>query len=459
MNRSLSLCLGTVVLVLLGTALVSADGDSRPNVLLIVVDNVGYGDLGCYGNTSNRTPNIDTLAAQGTRLAQFYCGSPTCTASRGALLTGRHPLRNGLNWQLKPEEQLGIGLPLDERIIPAYLKPLGYATGAFGKWNIGFGPGGRPTERGFDEFLGHASGNIDYYHHLYNGRLDTYRGTENVRLEGYSTDLFADAAIDFIRRHAEQPWFVYLPFNAAHLPNQRNTPPGETTQWQVPAKYLQAYGWPADEPDPRRRYAAVLTALDDAIGRVLTSVDALGQRQRTLVFLMSDNGGGYNERTGGDVASNGPLRGGITQCYEGGIRVPALACWPGKIPAGAVNAARLWAMDLLPTFVAAAGGLPVDDRVLDGIDMLPVLADAPGPERDLGWQFRDYSALRHDDWKLLRSKPDAAWELYDLAHDVGEQHNLANDRPDVVGDLVQRFEHWQAATARNSEHRSGPKSR
>ena len=215
----------------------AAADSARPNILFIVIDNVGYGDLGCYGNRVIRTPNIDRLAGEGVRLTQFYVGSPSCTPSRGALLTGRHPVRNGLNWQLKPEEQLGIGLPHDERIIPGYLKPLGYATAAFGKWNIGFGPGGRPTERGFDEFFGHASGNIDYYAHDYNGRLDTYRGTENVRVEGYSTDLFADGACNFIRAHAKEPWFVYLPFNAAHEPNDRNTPPGEKTEWQVPGKY------------------------------------------------------------------------------------------------------------------------------------------------------------------------------------------------------------------------------
>jgi arylsulfatase A-like enzyme len=425
-----------------------ASAADPPNILLIVIDNVGYGDLGCYGNTTIRTANMDRLAAEGARLTQFYIGSPSCTPSRGALLTGRHPVRNGLNWQLKPEEQLGIGLPLGEKIIPAYLKPLGYATGAFGKWNIGFGPGGRPTERGFDQFFGHASGNIDYYHHLYNGRLDTYRGTENVRVEGYSTDLFAGAACDFIRANARQPWFVYLPFNAAHVPNPRNTPPGEETDWQAPDKYLRQYGWAGDDPDPRHRYAAVMTALDDAIGRVLTVVDELQLRERTLVFLMSDNGAGHDERTGGHVASNGPLRGGITMCYEGGIRVPAIARWPGEIAPGSLCAEPLWSMDLLPTFVAAAGGTPPADRVLDGIDIGPLLAGQPAPRRDFFWQFRGYSAVRSANWKLVRSTAKGQWELYDLERDVGEQHDLAEGQPEVAKDLAKRFEIWLAATER-----------
>ncbi|MBI3462860.1 MAG: sulfatase-like hydrolase/transferase [Planctomycetes bacterium] len=417
-----------------------AAADPPPNILLIVIDNVGYGDLGCYGNSAIRTPNMDRLAADGVRLTQFYIGSPSCTPSRGSILTGRHPVHNGLNWQLKPDEQLGIGLPLDEKIIPAYLKPLGYATGAFGKWNIGFGPGGRPTERGFDQFFGHASGNIDYYHHLYNGRLDTYRGTENVRVEGYSTDLFADAARDFIRDHAQQPWFVYLPFNAAHVPNPRNTPPGEKTDWQVPDKYMLQYGWAPDDPDPKRRYAAVMTAMDDAIGRVLATVDELRLRERTLVFLMSDNGAGFDERTGGHVASNGPLRGGITMCYEGGIRVPAMARWPGKVPPGSVSNELLWSMDLLPTFITAAGGKPAGDRVWDGIDVGPVLRGGPAPQRDFFWQFRGFSAVRSGNWKLVRSTPEGEWELYDLGKDVGEQRDLARMRPEVVEDLAERFE-------------------
>jgi arylsulfatase A-like enzyme len=424
----------------------AAAATERPNILFIVIDNVGYGDLGCYGNKTNRTPAMDRLAADGVRLTQFYCGCPSCTPSRGTLLTGRHSERTGLNWQLLPEQQLGVGLPLDERIIPADLKPLGYGTGAFGKWNIGFGPGGRPTERGFDAFFGHASGNIDYYHHLYNQRLDTYRGTENVRVEGYSTDLFADAAIEFMKSHAKEPWFVYLPFNAAHVPNKRNTPPGENTEWQVPAKYLEAYGWSADDPDNNHRYAAVLTALDDAIGRVLAEVDRQGAHENTFVFLMSDNGAHNDEK--GPEGNNGGLRGGITTCYEGGIRVPAAARWPGRIPPGSVCKQITWAMDLLPTFVVAAGGSTPTDRVLDGVDIGPALAGGKAPSRDLYWKFRGTAAVRTRDWKLVRAKENGPWELYDLANDVGEKNDLSAQHPKLAEDLAARFDAWLASTTR-----------
>ena len=338
--------------------------DAKPNVLLILVDNVGYGDLGCYGNRQVKTPSIDRLASQGVRCSDFYIGAPSCSPSRGALLTGRHPERNGLNYQLRPQENLGgVGLPLAEKTLPQYLKPLGYATAAFGKWNIGFAPGARPTERGFDEFLGHASGNINYYTHVYHGQNDLRRGTEPVDLSGkYSTDLFADAAIDFVRRHRQRPWCVYLPFNAVHFLSSINMSPGETPQWQAPAKYLALYGFKADEPDEQKRFRAVLSALDDAIGRVVTAVDELALGDRTIVIFLSDNGAFMLPGRGKEVQSNAPLRDGGVTLYEGGTRVPAIIRWPGRIPPGTVCRAMLSSLDVLPMVLAAAGQTPPADR-------------------------------------------------------------------------------------------------
>ncbi|MCC6536663.1 MAG: sulfatase-like hydrolase/transferase, partial [Bryobacterales bacterium] len=314
-----------------------AEPADRPNILLMYVDNVGYGDLGCFGNTDVLTPRIDQLAREGARCTDFQVVTTSCTPSRGALLTGRYPLRNGLAHQLASTENwTGVGLPHRERILPEYLREVGYATACFGKWNIGFAPGSRPTERGFDEFLGFRSGNISYYEHLYNGQPDLFRGTEPYQVEGYSTDLFADAAIDFIRRHVSRPWLVYLPFNAAHFNSAGNMPPGAKPVWQVPAKYLERHGWSANEPDERRRYRAVLTALDDAIGRVLDQLESLRLRERTIVMLISDNGAFMLPGRGLEVASNAPLRGGGTTCYEGGTRVPAIVRWPARIKPGTV---------------------------------------------------------------------------------------------------------------------------
>ncbi len=416
----------------------------RPNILLIYVDNVGYGDLGCYGNREVLTPRLDRLAREGARGTDFYVVTTSCTPSRGALLTGRYPLRNGLVHQLASTENwTGVGLPHRERLLPQYLRAAGYATGCFGKWNLGFAPGSRPTERGFDEFLGFRSGNIGYYEHLYNHEYDLFRGTSPHRMEGYSTDLFAAATIDFIRRHAERPWFAYLAFNAAHFVNAGNVGPGRAPIWPAPAAVFARYGWSPDEPDEKRRYRAVLTALDDAVGRVLDQLDALRLRERTLVIFISDNGAFMLKGRGLEVASNAPLRSGGTTCYEGGTRVPAIFRWPGRIPAGSEVRAMLSHLDVLPLCLAVSGAPALPGRVLDGRDPRPaLLAGGPSPHERLFFAYDQGAALREGSLKLVRPSPRAAWELYDLAVDPGETRNLAAERPADAARLAAAFAAW-----------------
>lgn len=419
---------------------------SRPNILLLYVDNVGYGDLGCYGNTEVRTPRIDQLAREGARCTDFYVVTSSCTPSRGAVLTGRYPWRNGLRHQLAGTENwTGIGLPQRERIIPQYLQEAGYATACFGKWNIGFAPGSRPTERGFDEFLGFRSGNISYDQHLYNEEYDMFRGTERHRIEGYSTDLFADAAIDFIRRQAGRPWFVYLPFNAAHFVSSQNMPPGEKPHWQVPAKYLERYGWSASEPDEKRRYRAVLTALDDAIGRVLDTVDDLKLRERTLVMLISDNGAFMLPGRGLEVASNAPLRDGGTTCYEGGVRVPAIFRWPGRITPRTEVREMLSHLDVLPLCLEVSGAPALPGRVVDGRNPLPTLSGAAkSPHQRLAFAYHNGTGLREGSLKIVRPAEAKPWELYDLSTDPAESRNLAAEHATEVARLAQVFQAWLA---------------
>lgn len=434
----------------------SAGAPARPNLLLLYLDNVGYGDLGCYGNRSNLTPEIDRLAAEGVRCTDFYVAASSCTPSRGALLTGRHPARNGLRHQLVSTENWhGVGLPQRERILPEYLKPVGYATACFGKWNIGFAPGSRPTERGFDEFLGFRSGNVHYYRYLYNGENDLFRGTEPTNRDGeYATELFAGAAIDFIRRQGDHPWFVYLPFNAVHFVSGGNLAPGEKAEWQVPARHLSRYGYAADERDPRRRFQAVLTALDEAVGRVLRAVDELGQRERTLVMLISDNGAFMLPDRGLEVQSNAPLRDGGTTCYEGGVRVPALFRWPGVLAPGTVVSAMLSHLDILPLCLGAAGA-PAGERVLDGRDPRPALArGAPTPHERLVFGYEDTAGLRAGSLKLVRGKPSAPWELYDLAADPGETTDLAAARPAEVARLAALHAEWETDAKRDASPRA-----
>jgi len=431
-----------------------AGSAAPPNIVLMYVDNLGYGDLGCYGNIGIKTPRIDRLASEGVRCTDFYVVSPTCTVSRGALLTGRYPLRNGLVHQLRTEENWhGIGLPHRERILPQYLKEAGYATACFGKWNIGFAAGSRPTERGFEEFLGFRSGNINYFTHTYHGEYDMFKGTGRHRVEGYSTDIFADAACDYIRRRAGvgEPFFVYLPFNAPHYVSAINVNSGEKAEWQVPGKYMERYGWAADDPSEKRRYFAVLTALDDAIGRVLDTLDEKGLRQNTLVMFISDMGAILRPHDGFDAASNAPFRGDAPSVYEGGIRVPALFRWPGKIKPGTESGEILSHLDVLPLCLRAAGLDRPADRILDGHDPLPALTgEAKSPYPCLVAHLGGAAALREGRMKIVR--PDAAspWELYDLAANPIESRNLATARRDDLARLTALYAGWEAAVKKDA---------
>ncbi|MBS1830469.1 MAG: sulfatase-like hydrolase/transferase [Acidobacteria bacterium] len=414
------------------------------NLLLITADNLGYGDLGCYGNTEIKTPHFDAFARQSARFTNFYTACPTCTASRAGLLTGRYPLRYGLNRQLKASETAGIGLPHSEKLIPQYLKPHGYSTGCFGKWNIGFAPGSRPTDRGFDEFFGHRSGNIDYYSHLYNGELDMYRGTQPARVEGYSVDLFADAANEFIRRHRQHPFFVYLPFNSPHYPNKANLRPGEPLEWQAPEKYFAEYGYSTRESDPKKRYRAVVTALDDAFGRVIRNLDEAGLGKRTLVFFYSDNGAFMLPDRGLEVQSNKPLRDGGVTCFEGGIRVAGMARWPGEIPAHSTCDQTLSAFDVLPLSLRLAGQPAPATPKLDGVDPLGALrAKHKLPPRELFFEYEKHQGMRSGRWKLVRTNPNDPWQLYDLTKDIGETTNIASTHATIVSERNTRFVAWR----------------
>ena len=422
--------------------------DTNPNLLIITVDNLGYGDLLAYSSKSPiKTPNIDRFATQSARLTSFYTASPTSTASRATLLTGRIPQRNGLDYQLPGlKGNYGIGLRHSEVLIPQIVKKsnAGYATGAFGKWNIGFAPGSRPTERGFDEYLGHASGNINYYTHYYQSKHDLYKDTTEIFREGeYCTDLFADAAIDFITRKTgeSRPWFCYLPFNAPHFPSALNNAPGVPNIWQAPDYAFHEYGLSPDEQDPAKRYNAVVTALDHAIGRVFNTLDSLGVSENTFVFLYSDNGAFMIENRGLEVSSNSPLRDGGVTCWEGGLRVAAFARWPEKIKAGSIIDAPLWSPDILIACAKLAGAELPGDRVLDGKDPLPVLLGKSKvtPHEDFFFQYQSHSAIRSGDWKIVRTNPDQPWQLYNIAEDFSETNNRAQEKPDLVEKLNALF--------------------
>ena len=443
-------------LVLAATSLPAAP-TRPPNLLLVTCDNLGYADLGVQGHPVIRTPHLDRFAAQGVRLTALYAEA-TCTVSRAALLTGRYPQRNQLNIQLLAEPSrrsavdlarwgnLGIGLRHSERLLPEYLRKAGYATGAFGKWNLGFAPGSRPTERGFDEFLGIASGNANYYYYIYGQRPDLFRGTEPINRDGsYSSDLFADSAIAFIKQHAARPFFVYLPFNAPHSNGANNMRPGEEKiVWQAPSKHLDRYGYDPKTNDQRKRYYAVISALDEAFGRVLAAVDDLGLRDNTLVIFYNDNGTNESEL---DPPSNGNLRSGRPFVWEGGIRVAGFVRWPGVIPEGAVCDVPLTHRDFFALALDAAGAPPPADRVIDGVNPLPALTGKTDTlHEDLCWDFGGHRAIRRGQYKLVTHAPKSdVWELYDVVADRGETKDLAANKPEVVADLTRRFHLWQGS--------------
>lgn len=423
-----------------------AAGPQRPNVVLIAVDNLGFHDTGCYGNREVKTPHIDRLAAEGVRCKNFYSASPTCTVSRASFLTGRYPQRHGLTKQLattvglKVDENLGPGLRHTERLIPQYLKSQGYATACVGKWNIGFAPGSRPTERGFAEFLGNASGHMDYYTHVYKGRNDMYRGIQPEPNQGvYSTDLYAATACDFIRRQAGRPFFLYLAFNAVHYNSPANTAPGVECVWQAPDKAFRAYGYSPQTRDEKQRYYATVTALDTGIGRVLGQLDALGLAENTLVILFADNGAFHGQIR---YASNAPFRTEKEMIYEGSIRVMCLARWPGRIKPGRVCDELLASLDFLPMILGAAGAPLPTDRTIDGRDPTAVLAGAaPSRHESLFWDYSGAKAVRCGKHKLIfRGK--GGPELYDVTSDPGETVNLAGKAPEIVGKLQRSFEEW-----------------
>ena len=398
--------------------------------------------MSCYGNADVSTPHQDALAESGARCTDLYAW-PVCTPSRAMLLTGRYPHRSGTEKILietdnPARDYMGVGLNQDEIILPQLLKEKGYRTACFGKWHLGFAEGSRPTERGFDEFFGHASGQIDYFKFsAKGGKPDLYRGTEPVEAQGYSTDVFADAAIEFMRRESEAPFFVYLPFNAPHSSH------GPQMLVQAPQPYLDRYQDVEDEQ--RRHYLAGLSAMDDAIGRIVAQLKAANLEEDTLVIFFSDNGGDLAKG-----ASNGKLRGEKATLAEGGIRVPGMVRWPGQIASNSVCREVVSEMDFFNLCLDAAQSAPPPGKVIDGRDPLPVLTGkAKSPHPALYFDYQGQWAIRRGQYKLVttdlvsNSKEPMVSGLFDVVADPGETKDLSAQMPQLVEQLTNDYGQWK----------------
>jgi arylsulfatase A-like enzyme len=414
-----------------------------PNILLIVTDDLGWGDLGCYGNTSIKSPHLDRLSSQGVRFTNFYVSWPACTPSRSSILTGRYPQRNGLydmvrnnevNWKFQFDEEsyavspeMTLGLDVREVTIGQAMKKAGYATGIVGKWDSGRARRFLPLQRGFDFFYGYANTGIDYYTHERYGIPSLFRGNERIKEEGHATDLFRREAMRFVEEHKNEPFFLYVPFNAPHGAStfDRSAP-------QVPERYRRMYSNSDNKRDGQ--YPALITQMDDAVGQMLSQLEKLGLEENTLVIFTSDNGG-FGK-------SNGGLRGGKSQLFEGGVRVPMMARWPGRIPKGTVSDEFASTLELLPTCVAAAGGSPPPGVILDGFSMLPVLEGrAKSSRKDFFWQMRENKAARVGNWKWVETEDGGG--LFDLATDMWEKQDLSATKPHVLKMVKARWAAWR----------------
>jgi arylsulfatase A-like enzyme len=424
---------------------VAAENVNRPNVIVILADDMGYGDVGVHGCKDIPTPNIDSIAANGIRFSNGYVSHPYCSPTRAGLMTGRYQQRFGHEFNPGPatDRRPGIGLPLSETTIADRFRDEGYKTGIVGKWHLGHTDEVyHPLNRGFDEFFGFLGGSHSYLKSG-TGHIAIFRNKEEIQEKEYLTDAFAREGVAFIERHKEEPFFLYWAFNAVHGPLEATD------------KYLDRF--PDIKDKKRHTYAAMQSALDDAVGQCLATLRKNRLEENTLVFFLNDNGGPEAVTS----ADNGPLRGVKGTTWEGGIRVPFMVQWKGKLPAGTVYDHPVIALDVLPTALAAIGAEPSKSKKpLDGVNLLPFLKDEKQglPHDILYWRFGGSMAIRKGDWKLVKTtgadgdravdrrgkaSPDGAM-LFNLKDDLGEDTDLAQKHPEKFKELADAWNQWNA---------------
>lgn len=435
----------------------------QPNMIIILTDDQGYGDLSCMGSTDFRTPHIDSLAREGARCTNWYSGSPVCSPSRASLLTGCYPGHAGVRAILAGHRR-ATGLTAEVPTIATAVKELGYQTAAVGKWHLGLKEESRPLSNGFDYFYGFMAGCLDYYSHIFywsmaDGKTDPthdlWEGNEEIYDNGrYLTEMISEKAVEKIREmNAEdKPFLLYVAYNAPHYP------------MHAPQKYLDRF---KELPWDRRIMAAMISAVDDGVGQIRDELERLGIDRDTLIYFQSDNGPSRESRNWLDGRGDpyyggtpGGLKGHKFSLYEGGIRVPGIFCWPGKIPAGQVIDEPCAAMDVFPTLLKIAGGDP-GEYTLDGMDVLGVLTEGEKTPHDvIYWEMEGQTALRRGDYKLVlngrlveEEAPREPVFLADLSKDPGETVNLAEKLPELTEALTGEALAWRAELEQHWEER------
>jgi len=415
----------------------------KPNVVLIFTDDQGSIDVNCYGAKDLYTPNLDRLAAEGTRFTQFYVGAPVCSPSRAALMTGRYPQRAGVPGNVS--SQAGhAGMPTEQVTIAEMMKSAGYATGHVGKWHLGYTPQTMPNGQGYDYSFGHMGGCIDNYSHFFYwqgpNRHDLWRNGTEVWHDGeFFGDLMVDECKKFIDGHKNQPFFLYWAINMPHYPLQGKQ------KWRKKYEHLDA---------PRKMYAAFVSTMDEMVGEVVGHLDESGLRENTLIIWLSDHGHSVEQRTFGGGGNSGDYRGHKFTLWEGGIRIPCIVSWPGRIPKNAVRKQVAVSIDWMPT-IAEYCSVKLPDINIDGKSIVPMIeeADAPSPHDILYWETGRHWAVREGNWKLVHNGPATEYKgrkipqvedfLSNMAEDVTETQNIAEEHPEKVKRLTALHNQWR----------------
>lgn len=437
-----SLIITVLCCVFLSTFVSAEEKPVRPNVVLIMADDLGYGDLSCYGSANCETPQLDRLAARGMRFTDFHSSGTVCSPTRAGLLTGRYQQRAGIDGVVyaDPKKNRHHGLQKNEITLGQCLQSAGYRTGMFGKWHLGYQRQYNPTFRGFQQFVGYVSGNVDYFAHLDGtGVFDWWHNADiNREEQGYVTHLITDHAVDFIRQQKAEPFFVYIAHEAVHYPYQG---PNDKPMRKEGVGDIKA----AKRKDIANAYREMNTEMDRGIGKVVSVLKELNLTDNTFIFFLSDNGAN-------NKGSNGTLRGYKGNVWEGGHRVPAIACWPGHIAAGSVCDEAVISIDLMPTILELAKATVPAGHQLDGVSLVPLLTQQQKLQpRSIFWDYNGRSAVRQGPWKLvLNQNRKTPVELFNLQHDLAEANNLAVKQPERVQKMRNSFTAWKKAVTQTA---------